>query len=138
MDFKKKLIMRLRVATVYIILGIVMIFVGIIIKAEEPFISSFGFALTIIGIARVRNYLIITKSEESIKKQKIRESDERNVAIANKAKSVTFSIYVMLLCVATIILSLLNMQEIARWLGFSVCALITIYWITYFIIRKKS
>lgn len=59
MDFKKKLKIRLFVAISYVILGIAMIVIFNIIKTENNFLSSFGFALTVIGIARIRNYFLI-------------------------------------------------------------------------------
>lgn len=138
MDFKKKLKTRLCVAIIYIVLGILMIAGAVIAKVDNEFLSSFGLALVAMGIVRVRNYFIITKNEETIKKQMIVETDERNLSILNKAKSVTFNIYILISCIAVIILSLLEMHEIARWISYSVCLLVAIYWIAYWVIRKKS
>ncbi|MBE6573711.1 MAG: hypothetical protein E7652_04885 [Ruminococcaceae bacterium] len=138
MDFKKKLRTRLYNGILYILLGAVMIAGAFIIKTENDFVSSFGFALIVVGIVRIRNYIIITRSEERIRKQEIAETDERNIAIIHKARSITFSIYILLLCVAVIVLSFLKMHQIAMWLSFSVFLLILIYWISYFIIRKRS
>jgi len=137
MDFKKKLKIRLHTAIIYVALGIMIIVGAFVSKPENDFISSFGLILSVIGIARIRNYFIITKSEESIKKQQIAETDERNISIANKAKSATFLIYVLILGIAVIILSFLNMQSIAKWISYSVCLLIIIYWICYLIYQKK-
>ncbi len=138
MDFRKKLKIRLFVAIGYIVLGIGMIVTFNLIKTDNDFLSSFGFALVVIGIANVRKYFVITKSEESITKRQIAETDERNIAIANKAKSVSFIIYVMLACVSVIVLALLNQTLLSTLVSGTVCALIIIYWISYWIIRKKS
>ncbi len=138
MDFRKKLKIRLFVAVGYIVLGVVMIVAFNLIKTENEFLSSFGFALVVIGIANVRKYFIITRSEESITKRQIAESDERNIAIANKAKSVSFIIYVILASVSVIVLALLNQTLLSTLVSGTVCALIIIYWISYWIIRKKS
>lgn len=138
MDFRKKLKTRLWVAIIYVALGIIMTVGGTVTKTDNSFISSFGLILAVMGVVRMRNYLIITKNEERIKKQEIMETDERNVSIVNKARSITFTAYVLLLGVAVIVLSLLNMREIAAWISYSIFLLIIIYWISYFIIRKKS
>lgn len=138
MDFRKKLKTRLWVAIIYVALGIIMTVGGTVTKTDNSFISSFGLILAVMGVVRMRNYLIITKNEERIKKQEIMETDERNVSIVNKARSITFTAYVLLLGVAVIVLSLLNMREIAVWISYSIFLLIIIYWISYFIIRKKS
>jgi len=122
----------------YIILGCIMIAASFIMKPDNEFISSFGIALAVVGLVRLRNYVIITRSEERIKKQEILETDERNIFIVNKARSVSFIVYTLLLCVAVIVLSFLNMHQIAMWISLSVFLLIAVYWISYFIIRKKS
>ncbi len=138
MDFKKKLKIRLFVAISYIILGVAMIAVFNIIKTENNFLSSFGFALVVIGIVRIRNYFLITKDEETIIKRQIAENDERNISIANKAKSISFYFYIIITSVLVIILQLLNKTQLAVILSGTVCVLILIYWISYWIINKKS
>ncbi len=138
MDYKKKLKSRLNIAIVYIALGIMMIASTFINKTENDFISSFGFVMVIMGIIRIRNYRMITKDENTIRKQQIIETDERNVSIIHKAKSAAFSIYFLILGITVIILSLLSMHEVAKWISYSVCLLVVIYWICYFVYQKKS
>lgn len=138
MDYKKKLKQRLYIAVIYIALGVMMIVGVFATKPDNDFISSFGFAIIVMGIVRIRNYFMITKNEDTIRKQEIIETDERNIAIQNKAKSATFSIYTLLLGTAVIILSLFNMHEIAKWLAYSVLLLVAIYWICYMVYQKKS
>ena len=138
MDFRKKLKIRLWVAITYIILGVIMIVTFNLINTDNNFLSSWGFALIVIGIVRIRNYPMITKDEETVRKQQIAESDERNIAIANKAKSVAFTVYLLLACVAVIVLQLMNKTELALSISYPVLVLILIYWISYWIIRKKS
>ncbi len=137
MPFKKKLKTRLFVAVGYLIIGIIMIVVFNLLETDNNFLSSFGFALVTIGIVRVRNYLLITKSEETIRKQQIAETDERNIFIANRAKSISFTIYVLLACVSVIVLEILSKTELAMILSGTVCIMLLIYWVSYWIIRKK-
>ena len=138
MDFKKKLKIRLFIAISYIILGVFMTITFNIIKTESSFLSSFGFALIIIGIARTRNYFLITKNEETIKKQQILETDERNIAISNKAKSISFFVYLIFSCVSVILFEILNKTEIATIISGTVSIMLLIYWVSYFIISKNS
>ena len=138
MDFKKKLRTRLYIAISYIILGVALIVTAFITKMENEYFSPLGFAFAVIGIARVKQYFLISKNEETIKKQEIRETDERNISISNKAKSLSFSLYILLSCVAVIILQIFGKSDLASILGLTVCALLIFYWISYFIIRKKS
>jgi len=138
MDYKKKLKSRLNIAIIYVVFGVVMIASTFITKTDNSFISSFGFAMVIMGMIRIRNYHIITKDETTIRKQQIIETDERNISIIHKAKSAAFSVYVFILGIVVILLSFFSLHEAAKRVAYSVCLLIVIYWICYFIYQKKS
>lgn len=135
MDFKKRMKIRLWTNIIYIVLGVAMIVVGLITKTDNEFVSSFGLTLTVVGLALIKKNIIT--SEEKLKRREIAENDERNIAIVHKARSWAFSFYVILGCLAVIVLSLLSLQDIASWIGVGVFSLIAIYWICYFIVRKK-
>ena len=138
MEFKKKLKIRLWVAISYIALGIAMATVAIVSKTENQFISSFGLALAVMGIARIRNYFLITKNEDTLRKREITETDERNVSIVNKARSAAFTVYILLAGVFVIVMGLLDKIEISVWVSYSVALLVFVYWICYIIYQKKS
>ena len=138
MDFKKKLKSRLYIAIIYTMIGLLMIIGSFIIKNDNEFISSFGLVVTVIGIVRIRNYFLITKSDENVRKQEIIETDERNIMLVNKARSAAFILYIIILGIAVIVLSFMSMHEAAKWISYAVCLLIIIYWICYWIYRKKS
>ena len=135
MDFKKRMKIRLWSNIIYIVLGVAMIAVGFITKTDNEFVSSFGVTLTVVGLALIKKNIIT--SEEKLKRREIAENDERNIAIVHKARSWAFSFYVILGCLAVIVLSLLSLHDIASWIGVGVFSLIAIYWICYFIVRKK-
>lgn len=138
MEFKKKLKTRLYLAIAYILSGITMILVFNLMKNGNEYLSSLGFAFVVIGIVRVRNYFMITKTEETMKKQEIAETDERNVAIANKARSVAFIVCVVLLAIAIIVLQLLDLRPYVLVLSGVLGVLLVIYWISYWILWKRS
>ena len=138
MNFKKKLKVRLYFAIGFTVLGLLLMLVFNIFSTGNEYISTFGFAMIIVGIVRIRSYVLITKNEETIKKQQIVETDERNIAIANKAKSVSFIIYILIASVAVIVFQFLNKPQISYIISLSVSVLVLIYWISYWIIRKKS
>ncbi|MBR5460147.1 MAG: hypothetical protein IKV53_04705 [Clostridia bacterium] len=137
MDFKRKLRVRTYVAIAYTVIGILMIIGAAVLKTDD-IVSVYGLIFTVFGIARLRNILLIKKDEEKLRRHEIAETDERNVSIINRARSVSFLIYVLLSAVAVIVLSLLDMKDAVQWVSYSVFSLIFIYWISYFVIRKKS
>jgi len=138
MNFKNKLKTRLYYGIICIVLGVIMIIGVTATKSENEYVSAFGFALAMVGVARIIQYLKITKDEDSIKKQKINETDERTLSIIQKAKSATFSIYLLISCTVVIITALMDMPDVAKWIGYSQFVLVIIYWICYFIYQKKS
>ena len=138
MKFENKLKLRLYLAIGYIVLGVILIILFNLKGAENSYLSSMGFALIVVGIVRIRNHIIITKNEESIRKQKIAETDERNIAIANKAKSLSFMIYIFMACIAVIVLEILNKTQWVSVISGMVCLLLVIYWVTYLIVRKTN
>ena len=138
MDFKNKLKTRLYLAICYILSGITLIVVFNVLDNPNEYLSTFGLVLTVLGIARLVRYLRITKTEETVKKQQILETDERNVAIVNKAKTMTFNVFVILLSITIIVLQFLNFAAYVQTLFYILCAVLVIYWISYFIIRARS
>ncbi len=136
MDFMKKLKQRFWLAIAYIVIGAALFIVCTFVK-ENDFLSPFGFAFVVMGIARLRNYFMITKNEETIKKQRIVENDERNIAIVQKAKSIAFGVYIIIASIAAVVLRLFNMTDMSKLIAYTVCAFVFIYWVSYFIIRKR-
>ncbi|MBQ8599617.1 MAG: hypothetical protein IJ411_05835 [Oscillospiraceae bacterium] len=135
MEFKKKLKIRFYTAISYILIGLAMMAVGLWKGTEVA--SSFGLMFLIMGIARIRQYRRITATEESIRKQEIAETDERNIMLWNKAKSLTVNIYIYCVGITVIVLYFLNQKELATILSYNMLFLVAIYWICYAVLRKK-
>lgn len=137
MDFEKKLKIRLYTAIAYTAIGIIMIVVFNLFKNDNNFLSYFGAGILVCGIARIRNYFLITKNEDTIRKRKIAETDERNIFISQRAKTAAFNVYIIIVCTAVIIFGIIGKNELTVILEFTVCILVFIYWISYWIISKK-
>lgn len=138
MNFKKKLKIRLYCGIGFTLLGIAIIVISNLMQPANEYLSMFGLCMAVVGINRIRHYFLITKNEETIQKREVAESDERNIYISSKARSIAFYIYVLAVSLAVIVFHILGRQEIAVFLSYTVCLLLVIYWITYFIVRKKS
>ena len=137
MDFKKRMRQRWYLAVSYCVIGLVLILVFWLGETGNYFINSYGFALLFIGITRIIQNRKITKSEESMHKREIMESDERNRMISERAKSWVFSFTVMMAGIATIVLSVLGYHEQAQPFAWFVCLIVALYWIFWLIANKK-
>lgn len=137
MEFKKKMIIRLIIAIGFITFGAELIIINLTGLATNKMISSLGLGIAVIGIARVIQYFRITKDEESMHKREVEETDERNVMIWTQARSLSFTVYILLAAAAIIVLYLLNMEFAAQIVSYAVCAFVLVYWFCYFIISRK-
>ena len=90
------------------------------------------------GIVRIIQYKKITKDEESIRRRRIAETDERNITILHKAKSDAVGIYVTITATAVVILEIIGRSELSTILASTVCALVLLYLICYWIYQKRS
>lgn len=136
MEFKNKLKIRVLISAIIGILGIVLMCIGLF-RSEER-VSSFGLCFVVIGIARIMQYKRIIKNEETLHKRQIAETDERNVMLWTKARSLAFSVYIILCAVAIIALNILDLSIYADILAYNLIAFAVIYWISYFIISRKN
>lgn len=138
MDFRKKLRIRLCTAIVYTIIGAVLTAASFIVKNDSSeLLSSFGTMCCVIGIAKIIRHLRLIKNDEAVRTLEIAENDERFVMIVTKARSITFSIFIMLLCVSLIVLCIIGADAEMRVLTYVICAFLIIYWITYAILKRK-
>ncbi|MGN0149795.1 MAG: hypothetical protein ACI4C7_06050 [Clostridia bacterium] len=135
MEFKKKLKVRLYTAILYAVIGIALIIINIFTPNEM--LSSFGAVMLVIGIVRIVQYMRITKDEDSIHSREVAETDERNVMIWTRARSMAFSVYIMISAMAVIVLYLFKQDYIAQVVGIMLAGFVVIYWICYFFISKK-
>ena len=138
MEFRKKLKIRLGVAIGYMVLGVLLcvVFGGKIV--DNGYAFALGTALIAVGALQLWKYFRITKSDERVRKREIAEKDERNVSIAHRAKSAAFTVSILLVCAASIVLGIVGRVQMAQMLAVPVCVMVGIYLISYGIIRNKS
>ena len=138
MDFEKKLKARHNIMLIYMAAGVLLIALNLLKISENEYLMTFGVALTVLGFLKTLQYKRITKDEESIHRRMVLESDERNIAIMHKAKSAAFGWYVIIACLAVIVLSVMGEKDYSRFIAFTVCTLVFLYWISYFVYSRKS
>ena len=136
MDYKKKLKTRLNTAIIMISVGI--IFTVSSIFADSEMASTFGAVFLVMGIARVVQYKRLLNDPEEMRRREIIETDERNVMLWTKARSLAFVIYIIAMGIAVIVLQLMEMTQAANIVSWCLMGFVVIYWICYFIIVKKN
>ena len=137
MEFKKKMQQRFILAVGYILTGLALVCMDLVNASENYFYFSFGFALLLMGILRLFRYRKITKSDHTMRKQELTESDERIRMIADRARSWSFSLSVSAAGIWVIVQNLMGRHEEALPFAWYVCGMCVLYWICYGMIRKK-
>ena len=137
MDFEKKLKQRILTARIFLVAGPILMAVSIWQNLDNEFFFAWGTALLVIGIVRLRQYRKIMASPETMRAREVAETDERNVMLANKAKSWAFWWYIILCGTAVIVLEFMGKVELATLLAYSVCALMVLYWGCYYVLKRK-
>lgn len=120
----------------WILIGVVLIglsFAGI----TDEFWNGMGSGLFVIGVVRLIRYWRINSNEEYREKLKVEESDERNHFIRGKAWASAGYIYVLIAAVSCIVLKIMGQDVLSLAASYSVCLILFLFWISYFIFKKK-
>lgn len=137
MDFEKKMKQRLYIAVGYCVLGTALTITAVVTNFENNFIISYGLALVVLGILRIVQNRKITKTQQSMHRREVAESDERNRMLAERAKSWAFSFSILIAGILVIILSILGYHDQAQPFAWFVCLMVVLYWVFWLIARKK-
>ncbi len=137
MDYRKKLKQRLYLGIFYIIFGIAIVAIAFIKRSDNSYFSTLGILFAVFGLKRIRQHFVITRSEESIKKQEIAETDERYIMLMQKSATLSFTISSILGAIAIFVLHLLDMSLYASIVSYVICAYIFIQVICYFVLARK-
>jgi len=132
--------MRIRKITIlfiiYIIVGVTLLTLGIAGVIDE-FWQGMGGGLLIIGILRSIQSLRYSKDENYRESYNTELNDERNRFIRNKAWAWAGYMFVIISAIAVIVLRLLGQDVLSLAASFAICLMITLYWISFFILKKK-
>ena len=138
MEYRKKMQKRLYYAYAYLLLGAALNIAAFFTHSNNYFLSSFGSAMLIIGIVRIIRHKRLVSSDKAVKQQEIAETDERNIMLAEKARSWAFAAYIILTGIVLIVLAILGIQDtLVQMISYSICLLVILYWICYHILKRK-
>ena len=130
-------------ATKRMIANIVEIVVGVILTilgytgVVDSYWNGMGTALIFVGIIFLFRTFRYKTNTEYKEKVDVEVNDERNKYLRMMAWSWTGYVFVIIAAFASIIFKIIGMDIYSMAAGLAVCLLITIYWISYFILKKK-
>ena len=123
-------------SVVEILLGI-----GLIIAGQMQVIDSFWFgmgtSLVFVGAIFLIRQIRYKTNANYKEAYDTNTKDERNRFLAMKAWSWAGYLFVIIAAVATIALKIAGFEELMMVTSGSVCLIILLYWVAYWILRKK-
>ena len=130
-------------ATKRMIANIVEIVVGVILTilgytgVVDSYWSGMGTALIFVGIVFLFRTFRYKTNTEYKEKVDVEVNDERNKYLRMMAWSWTGYFFVLIAAFASIIFRILGYNQYSMMAGYAVCLLITLYWISFLILRRK-
>ena len=106
-------------------------------EVVDEFWSGMGSALLVMGIIRLLRFYRLKKNDSYREKMETAVTDERNQFIRAKAWSWAGYLFIMVSAVATIIFRVLGQDLLSQVASYSVCLMLVLYWVSYFVLKKK-
>ena len=103
----------------------------------DEFWSGMGSALLVIGVIRLLRFYRLKKNDSYREKMETAQTDERNQFIRAKAWSWAGYLFIMVTAVATIIFRILGKDLLSQVASYSVCLMLVLYWVSYFVLKKR-
>ena len=103
----------------------------------DEFWSGMGSALLVVGIIRLLRFYRLKKNDAYREKMETAQTDERNQFIRAKAWSWAGYLFIMVSAIAIIIFRILGQELLSQFCSYAVCLMLVLYWVSYFVLKKK-
>ncbi len=123
-------------AIIWLLLGLALTVLSVLETLDE-FWSGMGSALLVIGSLRLLRGYRLSKSDTYREKREVAETDERFHFIRTKAWSWAGFLFIIICALACIIFKLLGQDVLCMAASGAVCLMLVLYWISFFILKKK-
>jgi len=120
----------------YLVIGLVLLGLGIAGVVDE-FWSGMGSGLLFVSVLRLIRLYRFNKNEDYREKIETEISDERNRFIRNKAWAWAGYIFILISAVAVIVFKLAGQELLSTASNVALCLMLVLYWVSFFILRKK-
>ena len=127
---------RTIMSVLWIVIGVILFSLGVAEKVDS-FWSGMGSSLILIGILQLLRSYRFRKNEAYREKMEIAVSDERNHFIRSKAWAWAGYLFILISAVSVIILKVMGQELLSMASAYAVCLMLVLYWISFFILKKK-
>jgi hypothetical protein len=123
-------------AIIWLLLGLALTVLSVLETLDE-FWSGMGSALLVIGSLRLLRGYRLSKSDTYREKREVAETDERFHFIRTKAWSWAGFLFIIICSVSCILFKILGLDLLCMTACCAMCLMLVLYWISFFILKKK-
>ena len=128
---------KLALSFFWIVAGIAIVAFSVTEKLDSSFYAGMGGALAAVGVVQAIRNIKYRKNAKYREKINVEVNDERYSFLRMKSWSLTGYLFVMFAAAASIAAAVLGEKTVQITLGFSVCAVLVIYWVSYLVLSRK-
>ena len=103
----------------------------------DSYWSGMGGGFLAVGILQLIRHIRYRKNEDYREKVDVASSDERNRFLTGKAWAWAGYLFVLISGVATIALKVMGLDQWSLAASYALCLLLVLYWISYFVLKRK-
>ena len=127
---------RMIVSIIWVVLGTLLIALAFA-ERVDVFWNGMGSGLLIVGALNLLRQYRFSKNEAYREKIEIEEMDERNQFIRNKTWAWTGYLFVIIAAILCIVFKIIGQEVLSFAASGAVCLILVLYWLSYFVLRKK-
>lgn len=120
----------------YCVLGLTLFVLGCMELIDE-FWSGMGAALLLIGVLQLIRLYRFFKDAAYREATETAAADERNLFLRNKAWTWAGSLFVVIASCLVIVWKIAGQELLSMAASYAVCLMLVLYWISFFVLRKK-
>ena len=120
----------------YLVIGLTLLALGIA-NVVDSFWSGMGSGLLFVSVLRLIRLYRFNKNEEYREKVETEISDERNRFIRNRAWAWAGYLFILISAVAVIAFKVAGLDLLSTAASVALCLMLVLYWVSFFILRKK-
>ena len=128
---------RLALSIFWVLLGVTLLVLSITEVLDSSMYAGMGSVLIVVGGLQIIRNIRYRKDAAYKEKVDTETSDERNRFLSMKSWSWTGYIVVIIQGIGVVVATVLREDTIRQILSYSVCLIITVYWISYLVLSRK-
>lgn len=128
---------RLALSIFWVLLGVTLLVLSITEVLDSSMYAGMGSVLIVVGGLQIIRNIRYRKDAAYQEKVDTETSDERNRFLSMKSWSWTGYIVVIIQGIGVVVATVLREDTIGQILSYSVCLIVTVYWISYLVLSRK-